>query len=119
MYKEFAPGPLLEHHSFTLLNPDSETYSPSSSSEHSSMSFIHLTSTWKRKKGEGITMAREGTPFNFRELFQVDVRWIKDIEECSEEELGEYVSEAGFKSVNEWCSRRGPGAKSLYLVSKT
>src|SRR5579875_387158 len=46
-YKEFAPGPLLEHHSFTLLNPDSETYSPSSSSEHSSMSFIHLTSTWK------------------------------------------------------------------------
>src|SRR5579875_973131 len=32
----------------------------------------------KRKKGEGITMAREGTPFNFRELFQVDVRWIKD-----------------------------------------
>src|SRR5579875_671606 len=73
----------------------------------------------KRKKGEGITMAREGTPFNFRELFQVDVRWIKDIEECSEEELGEYVSESGFKSVNEWCSRRGPGANSLYLVSKT
>src|SRR5579875_502576 len=73
----------------------------------------------KRKKGEGITMAREGTPFNFRELFQVDVRWIKDIEECSEEELGEYGSESGFKSVNEWCSRRGPGANSLYLVSKT
>lgn len=72
----------------------------------------------RKRKSEGQTTAREGNLFQFKDLGKVDVELVGEISECSEEEVGEYLSKSGFRSVADWCSARAAGANWLYLVTK-
>jgi hypothetical protein len=72
----------------------------------------------RRRKSVGETMAREGNLFHFKTLGRVDIEEVKEIGECGEAELGEFVEKSGFKSVPAWCAARAAGANVLYHVVK-
>ena len=63
-------------------------------------------------------MAREGDLFHFKDLGRVSIEEVKEIEECSDGELGEFLEKSGFGSVEKWCGARAAGANFLYHVVK-
>ena len=68
----------------------------------------------RKRKSTGVTMAREGNLFKFKELGKVNIDFVKQI--SGKNELSEYVSRSGFSSIDAWYAKAAAGADHLYDV---
>lgn len=70
--------------------------------------------TLRRERTVGLTRARQGSYYKFRDLGPVEVRLIK--RRVSREALVSFVHLSGFDDVEAWVRAAAPGANRVYAV---